>query len=193
VLMSLAEYARHRGCNLKAVQFAVIRGRITRRDDGQIESDQADADWEKNTNHANARYGPKKKARRDPQVDAEAGVRRAATWAAKHHAEAEAAPLGDMSRQSSALNFASARAAREIYEARLKKLEFEERQGNLLNKRSVEVAQFNRGRVLRDALFNIPNRMAAQLAAEAEPAAVHDLLEGEIRMVLEEFTGGKLG
>ncbi len=47
-LMGLRAYARHRGCRLNAVQTAVAAGRI-RCVRGQIDSDQADADWEANT------------------------------------------------------------------------------------------------------------------------------------------------
>jgi hypothetical protein len=49
VLMTLTEYARHRGCDKKAVQFAIERGRIKRNEDGSINSDRADVDWEANT------------------------------------------------------------------------------------------------------------------------------------------------
>jgi len=191
--MGVTEYARHRGCELRAVQFAIQRGRITKDANGLIDSDKADRDWERNTNHAQARYG-KKRRDRDPASDVQGGKTRAATWAAKHKAaESAAATQSDPDRLSSSMSFANARAAKEIYEARLKKIELEERLGNLLSRKAVEVAQYNRGRIIRDALMNIPNRIAAQLAAETDPAACHDLLEAEIRMVLEEFSGGKLG
>jgi hypothetical protein len=43
--MTLTEYARHRGCDKKAVQFAIERGRIKRNEDGSIDSARADLDW----------------------------------------------------------------------------------------------------------------------------------------------------
>ncbi|HEY1242189.1 MAG TPA: hypothetical protein VGF16_16610 [Bryobacteraceae bacterium] len=166
--MTITEYARHRGCELNAVQYAVSSGRIERQADGKIDSEKADRDWEANTHHAKARNGHRR--RQDPEELAE-GVHQPAA----------------------ANSFAQARAARELFAARLARLEFERRQGNLLLKRSVEIAAHNRGRILRDALFNLPNRIAAQLAAESDPAAVHGLLENEIRVLLDQFAGGELG
>lgn len=177
MLMGVTEYARHRGVAMRAVSFAIERGRIKKNADGMIDSDQADRDWERNTNHAQARYGPK-----PPRAHA-----------ARHKAKESAAAAADPERMASSASFANARAAKEVYEARLKKLEFDERQGSLISRKAVEVAAHNRGRILRDALMNIPNRLAAQLAAEKDPAGCHDLLEAELRMVFEEFSGGKLG
>lgn len=61
LLMTITEYARHRGVYLQAVQYAVKAGRIKRDVDGKINSDQADADWQRNTMHTNARTAPRKK------------------------------------------------------------------------------------------------------------------------------------
>jgi hypothetical protein len=83
-----------------------------------------------------------------------------------------------------------ARAAKEIYEARLKQLEYEERRGNLVSRKDVEMHAYNRARVLRDALSNVPVRLAAQLAAETDAHIVHDVLLAELRTVLEKFAGG---
>ncbi len=183
MLMTITEYARHRGCDLKAVQYAVSQGRITRDQRGFIESEQADIDWQNNTNHARARYAPKKArsqpsfsthAHRDPVIDIEAGKRRAE-------------PSDDF--PGGSLTFAKARAVKEFYEARLKKLEFLEKQGNLVPKQTVEAGVFDQFRALRDAILNVPHRVAGQLAAETDPLKVHELLEGEIRLALETFAG----
>ena len=44
-IMSMRQYARHRGVALSAVQKAVKAGRIVKLPDGQIDSDAADAGW----------------------------------------------------------------------------------------------------------------------------------------------------
>ena len=183
MLMTLCEYARHRGCDKKAVQFAIERGRITRNEDGSIDCDRADLDWEANTDHARARYGPKAPrsqsmfsthARRDPTVDIAAGVLRR---------KQTGGPDGN------GLDFFKARAIKSIYEARLKKLALDEKLGNLLPKHEVERATFGSFRVLRDALLNVPYRISGQLAAESDPLRTQELLEGEIRLALETFVG----
>jgi hypothetical protein len=182
VLMTLAEYARHRGCDKKAVQFAIERGRIKRNEDGSIDSARADLDWEANTDHARARYGPKPShsqpifsthARRDPGIDFAAGVRRKQTGE----------PDG------SGPDFFKARAIKKLYEARLKRLALDEKQGILLPKQDVERATFDRFRVLRDAVLNVPWRISGQLAAESDPLRIHELLEAEIRAALQKFEG----
>lgn len=176
--MTITEYARHRGCQLQAVQYAVKAGRIQRAADGKIDSGQADADWERNTLHSNARYGPKPpKEQGGP----------APSHSAKIKAASAAADLSSGERLATGPDYSKARAAKEIYEAKLKKLDYEERLGNLVPRSEVEIAAFNRYRVLRDACFNIPNRIASQIAAESDPAAVFQILEDEIRLVFENF------
>jgi hypothetical protein len=53
----------------------------------------------------------------------------------------------------------------------------------------VQVAAFTKGRTARDNLLNIPDRLAAQLAAESDADKVHQILTGEIRKALDELAG----
>jgi hypothetical protein len=50
------------------------------------------------------------------------------------------------------------------------------------------VASFNRFRQFRDGMLNMPDRLAAVLAAETNPRQVHELLTTEIRKALLEFS-----
>ena len=43
---------------------------------------------------------------------------------------------------------------------------------------------------MRDALLNIPERLAAMLAAEADERRVHEILAAEIRAALEALMDG---
>ena len=88
-------------------------------------------------------------------------------------------PLAPRSRQS--------RAVRETYLARLAKIEFEERSGKLLSRDEVTVTAFTVARTVRDNLLNIPDRVAAMLAAETDPGRVHQILSEEIRKALIEL------
>jgi hypothetical protein len=47
--ISIRGYARHRGVSDKAVRKAIDAGRITLDDKGQINTEEADLDWEENT------------------------------------------------------------------------------------------------------------------------------------------------
>jgi pyruvate/2-oxoglutarate dehydrogenase complex dihydrolipoamide acyltransferase (E2) component len=159
-LLSLRAYAKHRGVSLAAVQKAIHSGRITPNADGLIDSGRADAEWD-----AKTRPGQ----RRAP----------AAAAAPKQPAEAPAAGL----------DYFRARAIRESYLARLAKIEFEERTAKLVSRDEVQVAAFTNGRTIRDNLLNIPDRLAATLAAETDADRVHHLLSAEIRKALEELSG----
>ena len=78
---------------------------------------------------------------------------------------------------------------KEFYAARLAKLEFEEREGKLVNIDEINVQHFNRARRLRDRLLMIPRRLAAQLAAETDTRSVEEILDGAICEALEELSG----
>jgi pyruvate/2-oxoglutarate dehydrogenase complex dihydrolipoamide acyltransferase (E2) component len=91
------------------------------------------------------------------------------------------------------LDYFRARAIRESYLARLAKIEFEERTAKLVSRDEVQVAAFTNGRTVRDNLLNIPDRLAATLAAETDSDRVHHLLSAEIRKALEELAGANSG
>lgn len=59
--------------------------------------------------------------------------------------------------------------------------------GELVEADKVEREAFEQARLLRDAFLNIPDRIAATLAAETDPIAVHTLLLKEIRSVCNEL------
>ncbi len=86
----------------------------------------------------------------------------------------------------SAVQYERARAIREHYQARLAKLEFEQKVGSLVPKDEVQIAAFNEFRIHRDAMLNLPDRLAAMLAAETEPARCHEILADEIRKSLND-------
>jgi hypothetical protein len=84
--------------------------------------------------------------------------------------------------------YAQSRAVRELYLARLAKIEFEERASKLVSRDEVTVAAFTTARTVRDNLLNIPDRVAAMLAAEDDPTRVHEILSEEIRKALIELS-----
>jgi hypothetical protein len=147
--------------SLAAVQKAIHSGRITPNADGLIDSDRADAEWSAKTRPGQRRAQSAPPAVREP---------------------AEAAGAGG-------LDYFRARAIRESYLARLAKIEFEEKTAKLVSRDEVQVAAFTRGRVVRDNLLNIADRLAATLAAESDVDRVHRILSNEIRMALDVLAG----
>jgi len=160
-VLSLRAYAKHRGVSLAAVQKAIRSGRIATTSDGMIDSDQADAEW---------------KAKTRP------GQRRAKPTLPVAREQTEAPVAGG-------LDYFRARAIRENYLARLAKIEFEEKTAMLISRDEVLVAAFTKARTVRDNLLNIPDRLAATLAAEGDADKVHQILTGEIRKALDELAG----
>jgi len=93
----------------------------------------------------------------------------------------------DDAEASGASQYTKARAVREHYQARLAKIDYEERVASLVSKDEVQVAAFNKFRQFRDAMLNIPDRIAAMLAAETVEAKCYEILATEIRKALNEF------
>ncbi len=180
--MSLRAYARHRGVSLRAVQKAIASGRISARVDGLVDAPTADANWARNT-------APR------PIPAAKVPVKRAvvkvAPEGAHHHADRPAVrePV-EPPRLQSGLEYSKARAVKESYLARLAKIDFEERTEKLVSRDEMKVAAFNRYRTFRDGMLNIPDRLAAVLAAESDPRRTHELLATETRKALTEFSDG---
>jgi hypothetical protein len=151
---------------------AIRSGRIQRRPDGKIDSDLADLDWVANTNPDK----PKNSVTGEPKR------RRAAD-------EPSAPIFSHKSNGSGRITggYAAARAIRESFEARLKQLEFEVRQGKLVNAEEVRHAAFNCARRTRDLLLAIPDRLGAMLAAESDVKECRRILTEEITRVCEEL------
>jgi hypothetical protein len=101
-------------------------------------------------------------------------------------------------------SFAQSRAVREAYEARLAKLTWEERIKKLINADEVRVSAYNFSRMIRDRLFNVPDRVVGAVLAEIRAALttagvdlalieglnmakVHGIMLAEMRNILEEF------
>ena len=175
--MSLRAYAKHRGVSLRAVQKAIKSGRIAARGDGRLDADVADADWARNT-------APRPHPSSQPTKPA-APLQSAPHH---HHSDPPRREASDPPKLESGLEYARARAVRETYQARLAKIDFEERTEKLVSADEVRVTSFNRFRQFRDGMLNIPDRLAAVLAAEKNPRQVHELLATEIRKALTEFS-----
>jgi hypothetical protein len=64
------------------------------------------------------------------------------------------------------------------------KLENFQSEGHLIDAGRARRDAYNTARVVRDAILNVPDRVAAELAAETDVARVHARLDGELRAAL---------
>ena len=163
--MSIREYARHRGVSHTAVRKALQAGRIHLEADGKIDPAQADSLWANNTRSSVA-----------------------TSRGRFQQAESLSGQIIERHVSSSAPDYNKARAVKEFYAARLAKLEFEDREGKLVNIDEINVQHFNRARRLRDRLLMIPRRLAARLAAENDTRSVEEALDTAICEALEELS-----
>ena len=164
--MNASAYARHRGVSHVAVLKALKAGRIAKEPDGTIDPVKADALWNKNTSPAQQR-----KASKQPTVE--------------RPVETPAVSNGP--------SYAQSRAIKEAYNARLAKLEYEEKSGILVRTDTIKVSWFNVLRVLRDRTLNLPDRLAPILAAEMDPKQVRELLDTELRQILNDVADTTAG
>ena len=86
-----------------------------------------------------------------------------------------------------ASGYAKARAARELYQAQLSKLELDRERGVLVRADEVRLGAFNMARKARDQLIAIPERLDVVLAATTDPAEVRRILEEEIERICQEI------
>lgn len=167
--VSIRAYAAHRGCSKSAVMKALNKGRITRGADGKIDPATADIEWDQNS---------------DPSQVSANKVQSAVS-------QKKPQPKKEKSSEPSSSDgptYIQSRAIRELYVARLRKMEYEEKANRLVPLDKVSVRWFNLARQLRDQLLGVPNRIDAILAAEDDRFKINQLLSEEISRVLEEFS-----
>ena len=68
------------------------------------------------------------------------------------------------------------------------KMEYEEKAGKLTDASQVREEAFRAGRIIRDSLLGIPDRLSDVLAAEDNPVKVRQLLMDEFDAILNELS-----
>ena len=81
-----------------------------------------------------------------------------------------------------------ARAKKMRYAAELERLEYEQTKGNLIAIEQIEKEAFECAKNTREALTNIPDRLAPQLAATNDEFEIHKILSNEINKILMELS-----
>jgi hypothetical protein len=97
---------------------------------------------------------------------------------------AAARPVAEPSGQSGA-SFGQARTIEMVFRAKLRRLEFETKQGKLIEAEVYRKAAADAFRNFRDGMLGIPDRLATVIAAESDPKKVHLTLKTEIARQLE--------
>lgn len=168
-LMTQAEYATHRGVSAVAVHKAVKAQRISTID-GKIDPAVADIQWQANT---------RPRAVRPPVSEPPASSTGSLPAQQQHPPSPAGEPVDD---------YWVSRARREAAEAQIAEMKRSEIEGTLMRTDALRQAWSKRIAATRDALLQIPARMAPVLAAELDMERVAVLLEDELRQALAELS-----
>jgi hypothetical protein len=170
-LLSLRQYAKHRGCDPKAVRTALQSGRITALQEGKewrIDAAKADAQWDRNTQLGKPKGRKSKETSALPIVEST-------------HKESEP---GEITPSEAFKRFNVAAAKEKEFKAKLAELECGRQSGELVEAAMVRAGTFALARQVRDAMLDIPHRVSADLAAETDEFEVHQKLTVEIKIAL---------
>lgn len=72
-----------------------------------------------------------------------------------------------------------------VYKARLLRLDFETREGRLVDRDTVQNEAFRLARLVRENLMKIPGRLSSRLAPLDDPREIRAMIETELVMALE--------
>lgn len=162
MLLTQAEWARQKGFTRQNVQDLIKNGVVVLTSDKKVDTDQADAALAATTNPAMPRRRNKAEA------------------AATSEAPSNAA----LSEQ-----LFKARVSSEISKAMLLKIQENTARGKFVDIEEVKKTAFQLGRMVRNRVLGIPDRVAAILAAEVDPKQVRMILLSELRQALEDLEG----
>lgn len=212
-LMTLREYARHRGCSLSAVQTALNDRRISiaktephgKRVWKYVDSQQADRDWQSKTSVDQQRNPTR--AEMGVQTP---GATRTPTYSEPDSEQTELLPeltappqqeKQPEPPQSQDLDYHQERAKRERFAAKTAELEYYEKVKKLVHVDSLKVALFNHARNVQQNLLSVPSRVSPILVSylkkvleevranpdsdiEIDKKEVEDIIDGELKIVL---------
>lgn len=171
-LMTQSEYAKHRGCSGVSVHKAIKAGRISLID-GKIDPAVADIQWAANT-RARVTARPPSSVEATPPSSAP-----------------EKPAIGAEPLEAKSEDYWDARSRRETAEAAIAEMKEAEMRGSLIRVDAARSAWAGKVTSARDALLQIPSRLAPVLAAESDMEKVAELIEGELRQALHQLSGGE--
>ena len=166
-----AELARRLGVSRQAVSDLVRRGILTPDANGRIDEAAARAAILSSVH-------PTSKTVQAAQASAPAPIAPVAAAPA-------VAPAAAPQPEAAATNYHVAKTMREAAEAHIARLKLAEMRGELIRTDAVRAVMSNIFATTREAVLQMPARLAPLLAAESAPAAVQNLLHAELHAALE--------
>ena len=171
--MRPAELARRLGVSRQAVSDLVRRGILTPDANGRIDEAAARAAILSSVH-------PTSKTVQAAQASAPAPIAPVAAAPAP-----AVAPAAAPQPEAAATNYHVAKTMREAAEAHIARLKLAEMRGEPIRTDAVRAVMSNIFATTREAVLQMPARLAPLLAAESDPAAVQNLLHAELHAALE--------
>lgn len=160
-VLSLAEFARHRGVSRNAVSLAAKSGRITRRPDGKVDQKTADREWEQNTDAT--------KPRSSVRAGRGSGGNGGSPPGGRRPPGPKDPPAEPKARSHVPRTLAEALFLKEKARAMKADLDLQVAQGKLVYAADVSAAVFEVNRRARDLLLGLPVQLANTLAGVSDP------------------------
>lgn len=177
-LITKSAYARHRGCDEKAVRKAILEKRISLID-GKIDAAVADIQWAQNTR---ARADSRGKAAPNAAQQGIGMGEDEKTATAPDSRPATGAAAGQGGGDTGYHDF---RTRRESAEAERAEMEVAKMAGRLVDHKTTERAIFDAFRALRDSVFSTPARCAPKLLGMNEIRDIEHVITDELRKAFE--------
>lgn len=185
MLISQSDYARQRGFSRQYVN-KLVRSGIIRLVDGKIDLAQADAALD-------AVREPARPLRRKSNDDDQPVQKPSPEPVAQSPVQPQQlsggpSPVLDLPGKASGdlpTLLLRARIKTELKRGNLLDLDEKVKTKQYVDAEEIKVVAFNRGRVVRDRIMNLPDRLAAILAAEINIDVVRETLAAELRIALE--------
>jgi hypothetical protein len=102
-------------------------------------------------------------------------------------------PAADSLPQAGGASFGQARTIEMVFRAKLRRLEFETKQGRLIEAEAVRKTVADAVRAMRGGILGLPDRLATVLAAESDAKKVHVTLKTELSRELEALANASAG
>jgi phage terminase Nu1 subunit (DNA packaging protein) len=172
LLITMTEFARRVDARLNAVRYAAYNQEaltITKYKGKDLLDWNSQEDvWYSTRSHANKMEKPSKEVAKIPAQSK----------------DTDEEDDNDEEDIKEGLKLGEAKAKQAVYEARLKRLAWEEKQGTLVPSELVEKEWNKLARRVKKSVLAVPARLAAMLAAERDPFKVKLLLDTELKQAL---------
>lgn len=169
VLMGIAQYAKHRGIDKSSVSQMITEGKL----DGALKIYQNGVDSKGNPKTRTQIFWEKADRILEGYEDP----------TPKDHTKA-------IENSSAMGTLTKARTAKTAIDAQTARLKYEQLAGSLVKKDDVIQAAKEIGRVTKESLLTLPDRLAPVLAGESDINEVHRILSEEINTALRSISSG---